>query len=250
MPFRSSACSLRKICTSELAANGLAGTNSIDRPPPVTVVVPAFTTPFSDTTSAPGTVAASSDSLTNSTTLVSRRTPLAPFPGRCVTTLGRPPSKLGAVRKWLRNTAREFPDRSVTLLVTITVTSAFAGSVDGSSVTVRLSAEREMPMPSSRPLANSAMVSLFTVVALSDSEKVKTTTALGPTPVAPSLGVTIKTVGAVTSVTAAVTKLLEKELVPLPARSLTPPKLTVGRTRTFPGNGFSGVNVTTAPFAA
>ena len=80
--------------------------NSIDRPPPVTVAVPAFTTPSSDTTSAPGTVAASSASLTNSTTLLVRATPLAPFPGRCVTTLGCPTSKLGAVMKWLRKGAR------------------------------------------------------------------------------------------------------------------------------------------------
>src|SRR5262249_6999688 len=87
-------------------------------------------------------------------------------------------------------------------------------------------------------------------VAFSDSEKVSTTTACGPTPVAPSLGVTISTAGGVTSVTAAVRKLLENEFVPFPARSLTPPKLIVGRTRTFPGYGFSGVKVTTAPLTA
>ena len=107
-----------------------------------------------------------------------------------------------------------------------------------------------MPPPSSTPLANSAKLSLFTVAAFSDFEKVKTTTAPGPTPVAPSLGVTSSTTGAVVSVTAAVTKLLEKEFVPLPARSLTPPKFTVGRTRTFPGHGVSAVNVTTAPLTA
>src|SRR5207247_1850863 len=150
---------------------------------------------------------------------------------------------------------------SVTSLVTITVTSESTGK-DGDRVTVRLSAERVMPPPSSTPLANSAKLSLFTVAAFSDFEKVKTTTAPGPTPVAPSLGVTSSTTAAFTDTPVAlftgltadtdgrvvsavplapVVKLLVKAEAALPARSVTTPSLTV--CKVLVDSGLAGVKV-------
>ena len=71
-------------------------------------------------------------------------------------------------------------------------------------VTERLSREIAATSPNREPLANSANVLLLTVPGCSDSEKVRTTVAFGPTPTDPFPGVMLITVGGVVSGTAAV----------------------------------------------
>ena len=65
------------------------------------------------------------------------------------------------------------------------------------------------------------------MVGFTDSEKVITICPFDPIPVAPSIGVTATTVGAVVSGVAAVVKLLLNAGTPLPARSCTPLSFTV-----------------------
>src|SRR5439155_18147818 len=113
------------------------------------------------------------------------------------------------------------------------------------STSVRLSADRLRLKLSVDPFANSATVLVVTVLGFTDSEKVITICPLVPTPVAPSLGVTAITVGAVASGVAAVVKLLLKLWTLLLARSVTPPTDTL--TLALPGSGVAGVIVTVAP---
>ncbi len=90
---------------------------------------------------------------------------------------------------------------------------------------------------------------MLSVLRFSDFENVSTTAAFNPMPAAPFAGVTINTVGAVVSVTAAVVNELKKKLLPFPDRSNTP-LITSTCTVTFPGSGETGVNVTVVPFTA
>ena len=77
----------------------------------------------------------------------------------------------------------------------------------------------------------------------SDSEKVITIGAFGPTPVDPAAGVTLATVGGVVSIVAAVRNCTNRKLATLPARSRMP--LTCSVIGALPGSGLAGVTVTT-----
>src|SRR5207247_7381191 len=149
-------------------------------------------------------VDALSPSFRKSTMPVDVATPLAPLPGRCPTTDGRDVSKPEPVVNELVKSVSALPDRSCTALVATMVTTLEAGSVPPFSTTVRLSDEIEATLPKRVPFANSANVLLLTVVELSDSEKVRTIEAFRPTPVMPSPGVTLTTVGGVVSAAAVV----------------------------------------------
>ena len=112
-------------------------------------------------------------------------------------------------------------------------------------MTVRLSALRLIETLKRLPPAKRAKLLLLMVLGFSDSEKVRTTTAFGPTSVAPSVGVTISTCGAVTSAIAPVSKVLKKKLLLLPTRSAT--LKTCTKMRVLAGSGAAGVKVTIAP---
>src|SRR4029079_512009 len=92
--------------------------------------------------------------------------------------------------------------------------------------------------------ANSVRFAVVTLAGSSDSENVSTIGVFTPTSISPSLGLTDSSCGAVTSPAAPVVKLKLKPLE-LPARSVTPLVWTL--IVFAPGNGLSGVNVTTLP---
>src|SRR5262249_48964516 len=162
----------------------------------------------------------------------------------CVTTLGRLPSTPCDVVNALTKSARALPERSRTSFVTITDTTLEAGSPADRTI-VRLSSEREMLGRTMSPLTNSANVLLFTVEASRDSENVITIGVPGATSTRPSFGTTEMICGAVVSVPAPVVNVRLKLLLVLPARSVTP--FTETKIVLLPGNGCTGVNVTTLP---
>ena len=102
--------------------------------------------------------------------------------------------------------------------------------------------------PNRAPFANRANVLLLTVAGFSDSENVSTIGALRPTPVDPLPGVTLITVGAVVSGTAAVRNELFQYALALPARSSTP--WICSETCASPGMGAAGAIVTWLPATA
>src|SRR5271166_2695805 len=114
--------------------------------------------------------------------LAFRGTPVAPVPGRCETTIGTVMLRAGPVVNWLSKVASGFPKRSLTALVTTTLTLLDAGNPDGFRVTTRLSAEMLIVIACGVPLTKSPMLFVLIVLAFSDSENVSTTTARGPTP--------------------------------------------------------------------
>jgi len=126
----------------------------------------------------------------------------------------------------------------------------FGGRLDGDSVTVRLSEEMLGGAEILPLFANTVMFGdplVLTVAGLRDSENVNTTCELSPTLVAPVFGVMLVTEGGVVSVAAAVLNQEEKNVPRFPHMSTTPLVFTVTSIVLFPGNGVSGVNVTTFP---
>src|SRR5438552_17568043 len=111
---------------------------------------------------------------------------------------------------------------SVIPLVATTATVLDAGKYGDFMVTTRLSAEMlVVTLPVSRvPFANKARL-LLIVPGFSDLEKVSTTATSSPTPIAPSLGVTLITVGGVVSAPAPVMNELENAVPWRPERSTT-----------------------------
>jgi hypothetical protein len=149
---------------------------------------------------------------------------------------------------WLSKFARGLPYKSVTPLVTTTVTVLDAGSPFAFSVTTRLSAEMLIPKPvDGTPFNSKPKLVALIVVGFSDFEKVKTTGVFRLMPVDAFVGVTATIVGAVVSVPVPVENLPEYEVLPFPDKSNTPPELTCTWIVAFPGNGDKGVNVSTAP---
>ena len=142
--------------------------------------------------------------------------------GRWVMICGRLVSNVEPVENVLEKSSSGLPARLVTSPVATTVISVSNGSVAVRN-TVRLSLERVMLVDSSLPAANNANELLVIVVGSSDSENVSVTTACGPTPVAPSAGVTIRIVGAVVSAAAAVVNVADVLWSALPATSVTWP---------------------------
>jgi hypothetical protein len=147
-------------------------------------------------------------SLMYNTTLAFSGTTVAPFPGRCDTTVGDDRFNAGPVMNWLWKFANAFPDRSVTPLVASTVIVLEAGNPNAFRVATWLLAEVLIEIPNALPFAKSAIVLALIVFGFSDLENVSTTAAFVPTPVAPFCGVTIVTSGAVVSVPVPVVKVL------------------------------------------
>src|SRR5579859_6964910 len=157
-----------------------------------------------------GTVEASSGSFTNSTTLLFRLAVNEPSPGRWLTTKAWAVSKAGEVVNWLRKSAREFPEMSLTSLVATTVTTVEAGRTPALRVTVRLSEDRLICGKRETPPASKAKVVLFTEAWRRDLEKVSTTVAFWPIPVAPFTGLTLTNCGGMVSFPEVVVKVLVK----------------------------------------
>src|SRR5947209_12464785 len=128
------------------------------------------------------------------------------------------------------------------------ISTLLAGNVIPLSTTLRLSDEMLTPGCNCTPFASSSKVPEFTVLLFNGSEKLSTTLLFKPIPVAPSCGVTATTAGPVVSTVAAVVKPPWKKFAPFPATSVTALVLTRTVTGVFPGSGWFGVNVTTAPF--
>src|SRR5580658_2622034 len=244
MPLALCAAGLRNTCTSAPGCHCVNGVNCITCPFSVTCVVPLTDAPFCDTWSAVCTLDAFIASLMYNTRFPFSGTPVAPFPGCCDTTAGA--VAVPAVVNWLWKFANALPDRSVTALVTSTVIVLETGNPYGVNVTTRLSAEVLMDAPSALPFASKPKLLVLIVAGFNDSEKVSTTTAFGPIPVAPFCGVNIVTTGAVVFEPVPVENVLENPLLAFPERSNTP-EVTCTVTIEFPGNGESGVNVSTVP---
>src|SRR6266576_731907 len=183
-------------------------------------------------------------------------TPVAPSPGRWpnTNTDGCAMSKAAAVVNWLSKFASAFPDRSCTPLVATTVTVLDPGSnvPSGVSDTTRLSAECAMETFNLVPLASKPKVFELIVFGFSDLENVNTAAAFNPIPVAPLLGATETTCGAVVSATEAVVNELEKLTVVFlfPDKSCTPLTGTPTKTNVLPGSGVTCVNAKVVPLTA
>ena len=186
-------------------AKGLAGANSIARLSPLKLIAPDTRIPFWATWSALATVEGSSGlPLVNRVITVPCGTPVAPLPGRMVTTWGALPGMSAAVWNLLWKSPRLLPERSSIADVATTVIVAPAGVV-GVKVMVRLSAEKlRPPVPMLVVPINSWSELPFTVAWLIDFEKVSAMVALRPTPVALLTGVTEVTVSCVVSAVPAV----------------------------------------------
>ena len=126
-------------------------------------------------------------------------TPVAPEPGRTVTTLGRVvEGRVSAVKELLKF-ASGLPSRSVTPFVAITLIRAPEGKLPV-KVTVRESLEREtLVLMGVEPLKRRKLF-VVTVEGFSGLEKVSTTGVFWPTVVALLGGVTEVTTGLVVSV--------------------------------------------------
>src|SRR5882762_3779923 len=124
---------------------------------------------------APGIVAMFIGSLRYNTTLAFTGTPVAPFPGRWLSTDGFVKSRPGPVANWLSNSGSALPERSVTFLVPTTVTVLDAGHVPTSNVTAQVSAEQLTEGLRFVPLASNAKGVKLAVFAFSDVEEVSTT---------------------------------------------------------------------------
>src|SRR5262249_25439014 len=151
------------------------------------------------------------------------------------------------VVNWLKNGASALPDRSCRPPVATTEITEPAGNA-AVRLTVRLSDECEMLAPSWFAPANSARLLATNVLGLSDSENTSDTTALSPAPVAPSVGVTDTTAGAVVSNVFAVVNWANVLGMLLPARSLMVLLLFVlTLIGVAAGYGEIGVNVMSVP---
>src|SRR6266581_4830106 len=216
-------------------------------PSPGILIVPLMSTPLWETSTeldviVPGT---SDWPLVNSVIPAFGETPVAPFAGRCVITLGDVVVKSTAVVKLLWKATRAFPERSVTNGVATTVIVVAGGKLPV-SMAVRLSEDSVRLKPTGASPAKSCMVLPLTVAGLRDFEKVSTTIWLRPIPEAPFAGVTDVTTGAALSVVLPVVNVPEPQLSLLPAKSRTW-HCVYHWIVILAGYGCAGVNVALAP---
>ena len=107
--------------TKPLGCHWVEGVNCITWPLSVTCVVPLTSVPFCDTWRPACTLEAFIASLMYNTTVEFSGTPVAPFPGRCDTTVGAGEFTAGPVVNWLSKLVNALPERSVIPLVARTV---------------------------------------------------------------------------------------------------------------------------------